>query len=73
MTRVRDGALHVQVPEPKTAAAFYQKGFSFTKPGIMSGLDGKPVTSRIDTSKRNLMLGPEMLECGGIAVQHREF
>lgn len=52
------------VSDIKAAAAFYQKAFGFTKRGIMTGPDGKPVHAELSLRNTTLMLGPENPERG---------
>ena len=46
------------------AVNFYQKAFGFTKRGIMSGPDGKPVHAELTLRGTTLMLGPENAAMG---------
>jgi uncharacterized glyoxalase superfamily protein PhnB len=48
----------------KSAAAFYQKAFGFTKRGIMNGPDGKAIHAELTLRGTTLMLGPEMPQMG---------
>jgi len=52
------------VTDVKSAAAFYQKAFGFTKRGIMNGPDGKAVHAELTLRGTTLMLGPEMPQMG---------
>ena len=46
------------------AVSFYQKAFGFTKRGIMSGPDGKPMHAEITLRGTTVMLGPESPSMG---------
>lgn len=52
------------VSDIKTAAAFYQKAFGFTKRGIANGPDGKPMHAELRLRDTSLMLGPENPQWG---------
>jgi PhnB protein len=41
------------------AVSFYQKAFGFSKRGIMTGPDGKPIHAELTLRGATLMLGPE--------------
>jgi PhnB protein len=47
------------VADIPAAVNFYQKAFGFTKRGIMSGPDGKPMHAELTLRGTTLMLGPE--------------
>ena len=47
------------VSDVSAAASFYQKAFGFSKRGIMSGPDGKPMHAELTLRGTTLMLGPE--------------
>src|SRR4029077_10029295 len=47
------------VSDITAAVSFYQKAFGFTKRGIMSGPDGKPIHAELTLRGTTLMLGPE--------------
>src|ERR1700687_1036584 len=47
------------VSDVAAAASFYQKAFGFTKRGIMTGPDGKPMHAELTLRGATLMLGPE--------------
>ena len=47
------------VSDIPAAVSFYQKAFGFTKRGIMSGPDGKPMHAELTLRGTTLMLGPE--------------
>jgi len=47
------------VSDITAAVSFYQKAFGFTKRGIMSGPDGKPIHAELRLRGTTLMLGPE--------------
>lgn len=47
------------VADIPAAVSFYQKAFGFTKRGIMSGPDGKPIHAELTLRGATLMLGPE--------------
>lgn len=47
------------VSDMKAAVNFYQKAFGFTKRGIMTGPDGKPIHAELTLRGTTLMLGPE--------------
>jgi PhnB protein len=57
------------VTDVKAAAAFYQKAFGFTKRGIMTGPDGKPIHAELILRGTTLMLGPEMPEMGSLSAK----
>ena len=52
------------VSDITAAVSFYQKAFGFTKRGIMSGPDGKPIHAELRLRGTTLMLGPENLALG---------
>jgi len=52
------------VSDITAAVSFYQKAFGFTKRGIMSGPDGKPIHAELTLRGTTLMLGPENLALG---------
>ena len=60
------GAISVMltVTDLKAAVDFYEKAFGFTKRGIMSGPDGKPIHAELTLRGTTLMLGPENLALG---------
>src|ERR1019366_516415 len=47
------------VADIKAAVSFYQKAFGYTKRGIMTGPDGKPMHAELTLRGTTLMLGPE--------------
>jgi PhnB protein len=47
------------VSDMKAAVNFYQKAFGFTKRGMMTGPDGKPIHAELTLRGTTLMLGPE--------------
>jgi len=47
------------VSDMKAAVNFYQKVFGFTKRGMMTGPDGKPIHAELTLRGTTLMLGPE--------------
>ena len=47
------------VADIPAAVNFYQKAFGFSKRGIMSGPDGKPMHAELTLRGTTLMLGPE--------------
>ncbi len=47
------------VSDMKAAVNFYQKAFGFTKRGVMTGPDGKPIHAELTLRGTTLMLGPE--------------
>jgi PhnB protein len=55
------GALSVMltVTDLNAAVDFYEKAFGFTRRGIMSGPDGKPMHAELTLRDMTLMLGPE--------------
>jgi PhnB protein len=52
------------VADIPAAVNFYQKAFGFTKRGIMSGPDGKPMHAELTLRGTTLMLGPENAAMG---------
>ena len=52
------------VADIPAAVNFYQKAFGFTKRGIMSGPDGKPIHAELTLRGTTLMLGPENAAMG---------
>jgi PhnB protein len=52
------------VADIPAAVYFYQKAFGFTKRGIMSGPDGKPMHAELALRGTTLMLGPENAAMG---------
>jgi len=52
------------VADIPAAVSFYQKAFGFTKRGIMSGPDGKPMHAELTLRGTTLMLGPENAAMG---------
>jgi len=47
------------VSDIRAAVSFYQKAFGFSKRGIMTGPDGKPIHAELTLRGTTLMLGPE--------------
>ena len=58
------------VTDVKAAAGFYQKAFGFTKRGIMTGPDGKPMHAELTLRGTTLMLGPEMPAMGARSAKN---
>ena len=52
------------VADIPAAVDFYQKAFGFTKRGVMSGPDGKPIHAELTLRGTTLMLGPENAAMG---------
>ena len=55
---------NIIVKDIKAAVNFYQKALGFTKRGIMSGPDGKPVHAELTLRGATIMLSPEMEQMG---------
>jgi PhnB protein len=55
---------NLTVADVKSAAAFYQKAFGFSKRGIMKGPDGKGIHAELTLRGTTLMLSPEMPHMG---------
>jgi len=52
------------VSDIPAAVSFYQKALGFSKRGIMSGPDGKPIHAELTLRGTTLMLGPENAAMG---------
>jgi len=66
LNKKRYGAVSAMltVSDIPAAVAFYQKALGFSKRGIMSGPDGKPVHAELTLRGTTLMLGPENAAMG---------